>query len=412
MAMVRRRFSMNKMHEVAKYEYTRHVNNKAFWITLFAVPAGILLIMLLSVVITFASIDTDPVGYVDQAGLIKQPQVQPEKTSFFEPFIPLIPYADETSARWAAEDGQIQGYFVIPQGYTDSYQLIYYFNKPLSSEIRTEVDTLIRTNLLAGETIPNFERLTEGSHFTQASLDGTRIVGENEAAKIIIPMVVSILFVIAVMSSGGYLLQALVEEKENRTMEIMVTSVSPNQLMAGKIIGNLSVGLTQLLAWMVVAAAVLIGFGDRIPFMQNLQIPWGELILSLLLMLPAFVFTSALMAIIGSTVTESQEASQVTGLITLPIFLPYFFLSFILQNPNGTFARILSFFPMSAPLAMSTRIAITNVPSWEIILVFVIMILFCLLTIWLAGKAFRQGMLQYSKRVPLKQLLKKEAGRE
>jgi ABC-2 type transport system permease protein len=403
---------MNKMHEVAKYEYTRHVNNKAFWITLFAVPAGILLIMLLSVVITFASIDTDPVGYVDQAGLIKQPQEMPSKTSLFEPFIPLIPYADETSARWAAEDGKIQGYFVIPQGYTDSYQLIYYFNKPLSSEIRTEVDTLIRTNLLAGETIPNFERLTEGSHFTQASLDGTRIVGENEAAKIIIPMVISFLFVIAVMTSGGYLLQALVEEKENRTMEIVVTSVSPNELMAGKIIGNLSVGLTQLLAWTVVAAAVLIGFGDRIPFMQNLQVPWNELILSLLLMLPAFVFTSALMAIIGSTVTETQEASQVTGLITLPIFLPYYFLSFILQNPNGTFARILSFFPMSAPLAMSTRIAITNVPTWEIILVFVIMIFFCLLTIWLAGRAFRRGMLQYSKRVSLSQLFTKEAGRE
>jgi ABC-2 type transport system permease protein len=403
---------MNKMHEVAKYEYTRHVNNKAFWITLFAVPAGILLIMLLSVVITFASIDTDPVGYVDQAGLIKQPQEKPSKTSLFEPFIPLIPYADETSARWAAEDGKIQGYFVIPQGYTDSYQLIYYFNKPLSSEIRTEVDTLIRTNLLAGETIPNFERLTEGSHFTQASLDGTRIVGENEAAKIIIPMVISFLFVIAVMTSGGYLLQALVEEKENRTMEIVVTSVSPNELMAGKIIGNLSVGLTQLLAWTVVAAAVLIGFGDRIPFMQNLQVPWNELILSLLLMLPAFVFTSALMAIIGSTVTETQEASQVTGLITLPIFLPYYFLSFILQNPNGTFARILSFFPMSAPLAMSTRIAITNVPTWEIILVFVIMIFFCLLTIWLAGRAFRRGMLQYSKRVSLSQLFTKEAGRE
>jgi ABC-2 type transport system permease protein len=224
--------------------------------------------------------------------------------------------------------------------------------------------------------------------------------------------VVSILFVIAVMSSGGYLLQALVEEKENRTMEIVVTSVSPNQLMAGKIIGNLSVGLTQLLVWMAIAALVLIGFGDRIPFMQNLQIPWEELILSLLLMLPAFVFTSALMAIIGSTVTESQEASQVTGLITLPIFLPYYFLSFILQNPNGTFARILSYFPMSAPLAMSTRIAITNVPTWEIILVFVIMILFSLLMIWLAGRAFRQGMLQYSKRVSLKQLLKKEAGRE
>ena len=290
--------------------------------------------------------------------------------------------------------------------------MIYYFNKPLTSEIRAEINSLMRTNLLAGEVLPNAQRLSEGSHFIQKSLDGTRTVGENESIKIIIPLVVSILFVIAVMSSGGYLLQALVEEKENRTMEIVVTSVSPNQLMAGKIIGNLSVGLTQLLVWMAIAALVLIGFGDRIPFMENLQIPWEELILSLLLMLPAFVFTSALMAIIGSTVTESQEASQVTGLITLPIFLPYYFLSFILQNPNGTFARILSFFPMSAPLAMSTRIAITNVPTWEIILVFVIMILFCLLTIWLAGRAFRRGMLQYSKRVSLSQLFTKEAGHE
>ena len=67
---------------------------------------------------------------------------------------------------------------------------------------------------------------------------------------------------------------------------------------------------------------------------------------------------------------------------------------------------------MSAPLAMSTRIAITNVPTWEITLVFVIMILFCLLTIWLAGRAFRRGMLQYSKRVSLSQLFTKEAGRE
>ena len=403
---------MNKTVEVAKYEYTRHVKKKNFWITLFAVPIGFLLIILITVVITVASINTDPVGYVDQAGLITQPQVKPEKASFFEPFIPLVPYVDEAAARRAAEAGQIQGYFVIPEGYEDAYQLIYYFNKPLTSEIRTEINALLRTNLLAGEVLPNAERLSEGSHFIQKSLDGTRTVGENESIKIIIPLVVSVLFVIAVMSSGGYLLQALVEEKENRTMEIVVTSVSPNQLMAGKIIGNLSVGLTQLLVWMAIAALVLIGFGDRIPFMQNLQIPWEELILSLLLMLPAFVFTSALMAIIGSTVTESQEASQVTGLITLPIFLPYYFLSFILQNPNGTFARILSYFPMSAPLAMSTRIAITNVPTWEIILVFVIMILFSLLMIWLAGRAFRQGMLQYSKRVSLKQLLKKEAGRE
>jgi len=403
---------MNKTFEVAKYEYNRHVSKKSFWITLFAVPIGFLLIMLLSVVITLASINKDPVGYIDQAGLIKIPQQQPENNSFFEPFIALIPFTDEASARQAAESGEIQAFFIIPEGYADSYKLIYYFNKPMSSEIRTEIDTLLRTNLLAGEELPHYERLTEGSHFTQVSLDGTRSIGENGAAQIITPLIISILFVIAVISSGGYLLQALVEEKENRTIEIVMTSVSSNELMAGKIIGNLSVGLTQLIVWMVVAALVLIGFGDKVPFMKDLQIPWGNLAISLLLLLPAFVFTSALMATIGATVTDSQEASQVTGLITFPIFLPYYFLTFILTKPNGAFARILSYFPMSAPLAMSTRMAITNVPTWEIVLVFVILIAFSLLTIWIAGRAFRLGMLQYSKRIPLKQLFQKEAGHE
>ena len=113
---------MNKTVEVAKYEYTRHVKKKNYWITLFAVPIGFLLIILLTVVITAASINTDPVGYVDQAGLITQPHVKPEKTSLFEPFNLLVSYADEAAARRAAASGQIQGYFVIPEGYEDTYQ--------------------------------------------------------------------------------------------------------------------------------------------------------------------------------------------------------------------------------------------------------------------------------------------------
>jgi ABC-2 type transport system permease protein len=113
------------------------------------------------------------------------------------------------------------------------------------------------------------------------------------------------------------------------------------------------------------------------------------------------------MAIVGATVTDSHEAAQVNGLITFPFLVPYYFFSVLMTHPNGAFARVLSYFPLSAPVAMTLRMAFTQVPAWELALVIAILVLFSVLTIWLAGKAFRMGMLQYSKRIKLSQLLKK-----
>ena len=258
-----------------------------------------------------------------------------------------------------------------------------------------------------GQYISSLKKQAHRLFSSMISLDGTRSTAENEIAKIVVPLVVGLLFVIVVLSSGGYLLQAVVEEKENRTIEIMVTSVSPNELMAGKIIGNLSVGLTQILFWALLAAVFVLVMGDRIPFLSDLQISWTSMLLSLLLLLPSFVFTAALMAILGATVTDSQEAAQVTGLITFPILIPYYFFSVLMMHPNGAFARALSYFPLSAPVAMTLRMAFTQVPAWELALVITMLILFSVLTVWLAGKAFRLGMLQYSKRIRLSQLFKK-----
>jgi ABC-2 type transport system permease protein len=151
--------------------------------------------------------------------------------------------------------------------------------------------------------------------------------------------------------------------------------------------------------------------GDRVPFLRDMHISWTNMGLSLLLLLPSFVFTAALMAMLGATVTDSQEAAQVTGLITFPIMIPYYFFSVLMMHPNGAFSRALSYFPLSAPVAMSVRMAFTQVPAWELALVIVMLMLFSVLTVWLAGKAFRMGMLQYSKRVRLSQIFKKEARR-
>jgi len=398
---------MSKTFEVAKYEYTHHVARPRFWIALLSVPVGMVLVMLFAIAISLSSVSKLPVGYVDEAGLITIPPSFAEKPSLFEPVIPLRPYTSEQEALAAAESGSIQAYFVIPEGYESTFQVRYYYNEPLTGTIRNQIQRFLSENLLAGIQVPNQARLEAGSLYMLVSLDGTRSTAENEISKIILPLVVGLLFVIVVLSSGGYLLQAVVEEKENRTMEIMVTSVSPNELMAGKIIGNLSVGLTQILVWALMAVVFVLVMGDRIPFLRQLQISWPNMLLSLLLLLPSFVFTSALMAILGATVTDSQEAAQVTGLITFPILIPYYFFSVLMMHPNGAFSRALSYFPMSAPVAMTMRMAFTQVPAWELLMVIALLVLFSVLTIWLAGKAFRLGMLQYSRRVRLSQLFRK-----
>ncbi len=403
---------MNKTFKVALHEYKGHVQKKSFWIALLSIPLGISLVMFLSIYMAISSVNTDPVGYVDEANLIGKPQVIKEKSFLSDPQIPLIPFADEASAEEAAKADEIQAFFVIPEQFRSTYRLTYYFNEPVSDYIISEINALMRDNLLSGESIPNLERISARNRITLQSLDGTTTAQENDWGKVVIPLIIGMMFFMVLIFSGSYLLQAVVDEKENRTMEVMITSVSPSQLMAGKIIGNISVGLTQILAWVLLAGIALIVFRSRLPFLQDLQISWPFLLVSIALLLPAFVTTSALMATLGATVTDTQEAQSVTGLITLPTLLPYYVLTPIMMNPNGTVARALSYFPLSAPVAMSLRMAFGKVPTAEIILVFVIIVAFAVLSVWLAGKAFRMGMLQYSKRIPLRQLFQKEANHE
>jgi ABC-2 type transport system permease protein len=162
-------------------------------------------------------------------------------------------------------------------------------------------------------------------------------------------------------TSGGYLLQAVVEEKENRTIEIVITSVSPGQLMAGKIMGNLSVGITQLLIWLLFPVLAFL-VARRVVPMQDLYLDPEFVWLMLLTLVPAFILIAALMAIIGATATEAREAQQIAGLFTLPVVAPYWFFVPLMTNPHGTLALALSLFPLTAPVSLPLRAAFTEVP--------------------------------------------------
>jgi ABC-2 type transport system permease protein len=394
---------MIKFWRVAKHEYLRHVLRKRFLFALLSLPLFIVLIFAISIGAAVLQIDTTPIGLVDQSGLLDGVEM-PEAEGGIFPDVPFIQYESPAEADEALADDTIQGYYVIAPDYRQSGAIQVVANEPLQDEARGELADLLRAGLLQEQTPQVTQRLIRGPQLDVRSIDGERELQEGQWLQLVIPIVAGVLFVIVINTSGGYLLQAVVEEKENRTMEIVITSVSPTQLMAGKIVGNLSVGLTQLLIWLAFPLAAFFMARAFIPMVENIRIEAQFIWLMILTLVPAFVLVAALMATVGATATESREAQQIAGLFTLPVVAPLWFTSALMTNPNGPLAVGLSLFPLTAPISLPLRAAFTVVPLWQIAISISLLFIAALLAIWLAGRAFRLGMLQYGKRLTLKEL--------
>lgn len=400
---------MIKTWQVIKYEYVRHVFRKRFLVSLLSLPLAVIALIVVSYLIASFSINSSPVGYIDRAGVIDETLIVEENGDVFDPVISFLAYDDEEQALEALEAGEIQAYFIIPETYPETLDVRLIYADVPDSIVQSQFTNIIQQNLIAAETLtPEVEeRLKEGSLVTLAALDGSREVREDQWFMIFTPFIAGTMFIVVVMTSGGYLLQAVVEEKENRTMEIVITSITPGQLMTGKIIGNIAVGLTQLIIWSIFLWIGLSIGGNFWPILQDFSLPANYILVLLLVMLPAFVMVAALMAAIGSTLTEVREAQQVSGMFSLPITIPFYVSTIIMENPNGTLAMILSYFPLSAPITILMRMAFTVVPTWQLVINIATLILFAIFAIWFAGRAFRLGMLLYGKKLTLGEVFRR-----
>lgn len=396
---------MNNIWLVFKHEYSRHVLRKRFIIAVLSVPLMALVVIAASVLAARSGYDGRPAGYIDQSGLFANAQQLPVEEDAFMPAIQFRAYTDESTAQADLEKNDIQALFVIAPDYmqTGKVQMIA-LDSP-GSQVQSDFEDFLVANLLTGKDPNVVKRLTQGSNLKIKNIEGSREMSDNNFLAVLVPIIAGVLFMVSINTSGGYLLQAVVEEKENRTMEIMVTSISPAQLMAGKILGNLSVGLTQVVIWVLGGVAAI-----NLLTRANPELSLGGLItpsyfwLMIGTFIPSFIMVAALMAAIGATVTETREAQQVSGLFTLPIFLPLWFISVIMSHPNGVLAKVLSFFPLTAPLTLPMRAVLTDIPAWEIVATISLLILTAVVAIWFASRAFRLGMLRYGKRLSWKEL--------
>ena len=394
---------MKKFWLVFWHEYKRHVARRRFIFAILSMPLFVGLMVGVGFLSVWLQYDKKPVGYVDPYNILVDAQQVPAEEKKIFKTVESIAYPDEDAAKSALEQGEIQAMFVFKEDYFSTGNVVMTTLNKTSSNAEDDFGDFVAFNLARDLPKPVFERITEGNEITIRSLDGSREMGSNNWMVMMLPMIVGVLFIIAVNVSGGYLLQAVVEEKENRTMEILVTSISPTQLMAGKVVGNLMVGLTQLVIWIFF---VIVGLNLAPNFLDMESVPALDIKYVLLLagtLLPAFVMIAAAMGALGATATESREAQQLAGLFTLPIVVPFWFTSQIMFNPNGALAVGMSMFPLTAPIAMPLRAGFTNIPWWQITITITVLVALAAFSLWLAGKIFRIGMLRYGKKVPFKE---------
>jgi ABC-2 type transport system permease protein len=397
---------MMKFWRVFAYEYLRHVKRKRFIFAVISLPLFLVLIMVVSIFSVTMGMDHRPLGYVDRSGVLVSPPEEVEGASTLLD-IELVRFDDEQQAGQAFASGDLQGYYVLAEDYLQTGRVHLVAGEAIERSVQNQFGRYIRSQLVQSQPPQVAERLIEGYDVEVLALTEAEPEASTSWLQMLLPIVAGILFVMVINTSGGYLLQAVVEEKENRTIEIVITSVSPGQLMAGKIMGNLSVGLTQLLIWLLFPVLGFLVLRRFSPLVQGLYLDPEYVWLLLLTLIPAFILIAALMATIGATATEAREAQQIAGLFTLPVVAPFWFFVPLMTDPHGTLALALSLFPLTAPVSLPLRAAFTVVPLWQSALSISLLILSAAMALWLAGRAFRSGMLHYGKRLSWRELVRR-----
>jgi ABC-2 type transport system permease protein len=400
---------MKRLFWVARHEYIRHARRRGFLLTTFGLPLLVIGGMALLFLVLFNTFRPEAaLGYVDPAGILEGITL-PAPSEGADAFVPLRPFPSEAAARAALDDGAVDAYIVIPAAYPATGALTVYGPEPLSSGGRETLQAALDRGLLARSGIASdvaARALDPLGEVEARRPDGAPISPQLLLGRGAVALLGSLLFVMTVFSSASYLLQALVEEKENRTMEIVTTSIAPFELIGGKTLGLGLLGLTIALVWVAsVGVAWAVARAVFAP-LREVPLPLGAIVPMALLLPLGYLLFAGIMVAISAVVSSAQEGQQFAGVASLLSVLPLMLSGLLIADPDGPVATALSLFPLSAPVAMQLRLVTGSVPLWQLVLSVGLLAAAAGLAVWGAARVFRAGMLSYGKRLSLRDTLR------
>jgi len=346
-----------------------------------------------------------PMGYVDLSGLLTDEL--PQYAGRF------TPYPDEAAARADLLAKKIDSYMVVTEDFLQSGQVIVYgigggFSTMTSGD-SSRIQPFLTDHLLTGRVDPAIQARASGG----LDIRPVTLTAEGEASTesafswlgdFVLPYAFSLLFLITVFTTSGYLLESVSEEKEGRIVEILLSSISPTQLLAGKIIGLGAVGLLQVLVWLGSAVGLAALATAAFALVGAIKFTLGTLLLYVVYYLLGYLLYATLMAAAGSLGTTQRESQQLGSIFALVATIPWLLISVIFTNPTATIAVVLSYIPLTAPVMMILRLGFAQVPPVQIAISLVLLIIGLGISLWAGAKVFRMGILMYGKRPSLKQL--------
>ncbi|MFO7538385.1 MAG: ABC transporter permease [Chloroflexota bacterium] len=334
---------------------------------------------------------TLPVGVVDLSNQIETyPSFVPEAT--------LVPFASQSDAYRAFRQGDIRGYYVIPATFPhlDARETITLHTgrwEPVAAHQQSLYELLL-VNFVA-EAEMRIRLLAPTASLEMIDLNrphAAEFTAAHYLSNLTLVFFISILFYLTVMGAAGYLLQNLSEEKHNRILEILLSSLRPGELLVGKLLGLGAIGLVQIATWSLLWY-LLFGSQDifsHIPLPQLSPLTWGLIVAHFLV---GYLVYGAIYASVGTIIPTPKESSQYTFLIALPVFVPLMLLGAITGAPNSKVALVLSLFPLTAPLTMPMRLVVTAVPPLQWLLSLSLSLATAVVALWIATRLFRSHTL-------------------
>lgn len=431
---------MNKIFLIIQREYLSRVKKKSFLLATFLVPIIIMGLYGLMIYMTAKSFDsTSAIVHVyDESGVVADQLTSGKQIEYI---LASASESVDSLQKNVVEKGGKRYLLVIPREISDRtvVQLISSekIGFALQSQVESNIQSVVRNHFLekSGIDIETLNSIRPKVALSTKQITQDGVKDSSGSAAMVVSMALAILIYITLFIYGTQVMRGIIEEKNNRIVEVIISSVKPFQLMMGKIVGIGLVGLTQFLLWIILSGGLMTLAGSSMmnnaPMTSQLDQQLGtsqatasadttgkilqameSLNLSeivtyfILFFLGGYLLYSALFAAVGSAVDSETETQQFIFPITMPLLFAYM-LSFgvLVNDPHGSLAVWLSMIPLTSPVAMMVRIPY-GVPTWEILLSLGLLVIGFIVTTWVAGKIYRVGILMYGKKASYKELIK------
>ncbi len=431
-------FSLTRARIIARREYLTTVRRKAFVFMILYMPGILFLSTFLSQKLSGDDFkdhyrQARIVALVDSSGVfasasrtfdyVSQGQADttgPHHTAAAPAGRVVVPvrmrdFASQRSALDSLDAGTVNGVLVIAKDYLATGKLRRY-EKDLRAIAGSADDGPLRWwlahGLLAGATdSTHVERAWSLGDlipfYVPSRTGGYQLKDDSrEMVSVFLPLIVAMLLAMAIMMGGQYMLQGIAEEKETRILESLLCTVTPNDLLLGKLVGLGGAGLTLVAIWAVAGMGML---GTSLAFM-HIELPPQLLLMGLLYFLGGYLFYGSLMTGIGAITSNMREAQQLSMGFSIMIFFPVYLLVKIVNTPNSDVAVALSLFPPTATTTMLMRLSASSmsgvvIPAWQIALSLGLLFATAIVVLLLCAKIFRIGLLMYGKTPNLPEIM-------